>query len=103
LGKLSRDSGHIRVPDPPHMITGRILGIYCRVSLVPLVPTKPGVFWANSYERTATALWRAFTTGRTSSSWRLALILAPLEAPDAVPDRVVPLCIERHIKPSLIV
>jgi hypothetical protein len=24
LGKLSRDSGHMRVPDPPHMITGRI-------------------------------------------------------------------------------
>jgi hypothetical protein len=28
LGKLSRDSGHMRVPDPPHMITGLILGIH---------------------------------------------------------------------------
>ena len=27
LGRLSRDSGHMRVPDPPHMITGRILVI----------------------------------------------------------------------------
>ena len=26
MGKLSRDSGHIRVPDPPHMITGTIAG-----------------------------------------------------------------------------
>src|SRR6202046_5919832 len=28
LGKLSRDSGHMRVPDPPHMITGLNLGIH---------------------------------------------------------------------------
>ena len=28
MGKLSRDSGHMRVPDPPHMITGLILGIH---------------------------------------------------------------------------
>ena len=28
LGRLSRDSGHMRVPDPPHMITGLILGIH---------------------------------------------------------------------------
>src|SRR5271170_7415300 len=27
LGRLSRDSGHMREPDPPHMITGRILVI----------------------------------------------------------------------------
>ena len=27
LGRLSRNSGHMRVPEPPHMITGRILVI----------------------------------------------------------------------------
>ena len=27
LGRLSRDSGHMRDPDPPHMITGRIFAI----------------------------------------------------------------------------
>jgi hypothetical protein len=27
LGRLSRDSGHTRVPDPPHMITGMIFAI----------------------------------------------------------------------------
>ena len=28
LGRLSRDSGHMRVPDPPHMITGVILATH---------------------------------------------------------------------------
>jgi hypothetical protein len=27
LGRLSRDSGHTRVPDPPHMITGMIFAM----------------------------------------------------------------------------
>jgi hypothetical protein len=27
LGRLSRDSGHIRVPDPPHMMTGSIFAM----------------------------------------------------------------------------
>jgi hypothetical protein len=44
LGKLSRDSGHMRVPDPPHMITGMILVV---MSLASLVATEPGVLWTN--------------------------------------------------------
>ena len=27
FGMLSRDAGHNLVPDPPHMMTGRILGL----------------------------------------------------------------------------
>jgi hypothetical protein len=45
LGKLSRDSGHMRVPDPPHMITGLNLGI--SVSVVSLVQ-KPVPFWTKT-------------------------------------------------------
>jgi hypothetical protein len=44
LGRLLRYSGQTRVPEPPHMITGRILVISARVSLASLAPTKPGVF-----------------------------------------------------------
>jgi hypothetical protein len=44
LGKLSRDSGHMRAPAPPHMITGLILVV---MSVVSLVATDPGVFWTN--------------------------------------------------------
>ena len=33
LGRLSRDSGHMRDPEPPHMITGRILPFFPRVRL----------------------------------------------------------------------
>ena len=35
LGKLSRDSGHMRVPDPPHMITGVILVMQSSYSPAP--------------------------------------------------------------------
>ena len=38
LGKLSRDSGHMRVPDPPHMITGMIL-VFIDFSVCTLPPT----------------------------------------------------------------
>jgi hypothetical protein len=44
LGKLSRDSGHMRVPDPPHMITGKILVI---ISSVPTVATDAGILWTD--------------------------------------------------------
>jgi hypothetical protein len=47
LGKLYRDSGHMRVPDPPHMITGKILVIKC--PRVPgIVSPKAGVFWTKT-------------------------------------------------------
>src|SRR6516164_8469563 len=41
LGKLSRDSGHTRVPEPPHIITGRILAINPSPSCCPSPESDP--------------------------------------------------------------
>jgi hypothetical protein len=48
LGKLSRDSGHMRVPDPPHMITGMILVMHSPGWRAPFAIASRALFFCNN-------------------------------------------------------
>ena len=55
LGRLSRDSGQTRVPEPPHMITGRILLI--RLSMARKAPNNQPAFCAKPAAEATPALY----------------------------------------------
>jgi hypothetical protein len=57
LGKLSRDSGHMRVPDPPHMITGRIL-VLIDFSVRTLPPTMNVLLPGDQMQDLGDVRWR---------------------------------------------
>src|ERR1700722_19145062 len=48
LGRLSRDSGHMRVPDPPHMITGMILVMHSSCLPAPFAIDSRAPFLCNN-------------------------------------------------------